>query len=172
MTENRVYSTFELQISRSERNIRKLCLFSYEKDPEEVFISFVDFRPFGERVKEFNLSVKQFIWFINNVCYNGKPQGVYNTENEVIYFEVDNVIHDNVLIFAQTNNTYLASFNFKEMELLNSRKANIRKYAHCLSLAMRSKDDKSRAQHIKRDISQVDADLDLNQKPENFDFCC
>ena len=166
---SRVHSTYDYTISRVERNTRRVRLFF---EDNEVYVSIIDMMAFQE-TNEFNFLIKDFIWFVNKVCHYGSTYGQIKGKNTELFYEVDNALHNNVIVFAQSKGKQrLISFSIREMEQLNYRKAEISKYSHWLKKAISTEDVKLTARHIRKDIQQIDEEFNLSEEPKYFDICC
>ena len=173
MPENRIYSTFELTIMSNERNKRKVKIFADKTNKHLVYINIVDLRTFDEKVSELNFQVKEFIWFINQLCYHGNQRGKYLSPDNEIFYETDNVIWNNVIIHMYTDGKRrLVSLSAKEVQTLSSRKADLSKHAHWLKKSIKSSDLKLRSRHINKTVEELDDQMDLDNEPQCYDICC
>ena len=132
MDHKNVYSNFEAILSRNGNNVRKLNLLKNTFNPENVIVSITDNNFNDEKVNEFNLFVKEFIWLICSIFNYEKPTGYYSYRQVEIYYELNHAISHVSVYFHLKDKRRLITLSYQELDLLFQIKAELSKAAHML----------------------------------------
>ena len=115
------YSSYEFELIRTGFNVRKLRLYAYYPNPDTVYVSITDMRPFAESVHEFIIECSFLIDVIFRI-ESGQKTFKLNHANIEVMAELDNTIKECLIISLKTSEDFkLICLNYEEIRKIQNQ---------------------------------------------------